>query len=163
MSVTVCDVSMVISVTSVRAGGVSGCNFLPLYTSKLLSDRVSQNVSDGFRLYVAHGLWRFWMVRRSRSVMFFDLMWVTICDGFRCYVGHGLWRFSMICRLRSVWIFDGVSVTLCDGFRCYVGHGLWRFSMLCRSRSVGGGGGEWVQISTLIHFNTPFRSCFTKA
>jgi len=28
--------------------------------------------------------------------------------------------------------------------------------------SVGGGAGGWVQISTLIHFNTPFRSCFTK-
>ncbi len=28
--------------------------------------------------------------------------------------------------------------------------------------SGGGGAGWWVQISTLIHFNTPFRSCFTK-
>jgi len=27
---------------------------------------------------------------------------------------------------------------------------------------VCGGGGWWVQIFTLIHFNTPFRSCFIK-
>jgi hypothetical protein len=28
--------------------------------------------------------------------------------------------------------------------------------------SVGGGPGWGVKIFTLIHFNTPFRSCFTK-
>ncbi len=43
MSVTVCDVSMVTSVTVCGGGPGGGCKFLPLKLQHFLSVRVSQN------------------------------------------------------------------------------------------------------------------------
>ncbi len=81
MSVTVGDVSVVMSVTSVGGRGYSGCKFLPLYTSTLLLDRVSQKVTIyiiQFSLIHAFRPNRIYRVRTIFSQAFFTYVFILM-------------------------------------------------------------------------------------
>ncbi len=115
----------------------------------------------------------------SRSMMSLSTMSVTVCDAIEYNVCHGLWwerrGRGSDCLSRSVMPLSTMSVTSMRSLstmsvtsvmpllRCLSrlrGHWvqclsrLWGHSVQRLSRSVGGGGGWWVQISTvtLQHF-----------
>ena len=94
----------------------------------------------------------------SRSAMVLDFS-VTVCDGCRVSLSRSVMSTGFLCH--GLWWVLGFSVTVCDGYWVSLSRSVMDTGFLCHG--VWGSGGGGVQISTPKHFNTPFKSCFTKA